>query len=155
MNIHADLPGGGPAPKPLWAIALAGVAPFPAAALAYVYGPPGISPDALTVLLSWSAVMLGFLGGVRWGLESGRAQPRWPRLALSAVSPIGGWALLFARGSIAMPWLLGGFLAAFILQWLFDHSAPDVPARYPRLMTVLTLGACLSLALALEQALRM
>lgn len=155
MDIRADLSGGSPAPKPLWIIALAGLMPFPAAALVYVYGPARMSGAALTVLFTWSAVMLGFLGGVRWGLESGRAEPRWTRLALSAVSPIGGWALLFARGAIETPWLLGGFMAAFILQWLYDHSAPDVPARYPRLMTVLTLGACLSLALAMEQALRM
>lgn len=155
MDIRADLPGGSPAPKPLWAIALAGLAPFPAAALVYVYGPEETSRTALTVLFTWSAVMLGFLGGVRWGLESGRTEPRWARLALSAVSPIGGWALLFARGAIETPWLLCGFMAAFILQWLYDHSAPDVPARYPRLMTALTLGACLSLALAMEQALRM
>ena len=155
MDIRADLSGGSPAPKPLWIIALAGLMPFPAAALVYVYGPARMSGAALTVLFTWSAVMLGFLGGVRWGLESGRAEPRWARLALSAVSPIGGWALLFARGAIETPWLLGGFMAAFILQWLYDHSAPDVPARYPRLMTVLTLGACVSLALAMEQALRM
>lgn len=155
MDIRADIPGGGPAPKPLWLIALAGLAPFPAAALIYVYGPTRFSGAALTVLLTWSAVMLGFLGGVRWGLESGRTEPRWTRLALSAVSPIAGWALLFARGAIATPWLLCGFVAAFLLQWLYDHSAPDVPARYPRLMTALTLGACVSLGLAMEQALRM
>ena len=29
------------------------------------------------------------------------------------------------------------------------------PARYPRLSTTLTAGACVSLAIALEQALRM
>lgn len=143
------------APKPMWAIALIGLAAFPLSASLYAYGPPQWSGRALNVLLAWSAIMLGFLGGIRWGLESARAAPRWTRLAMSIVSPAVAWALVFARGSIDVPWLLCGFMAAFILQWLFDHAAPDVPARYPRLMTTLTLGACISLALALEQALRM
>ena len=155
MDIRADTGGDGRAPRPLWAIAIAGLAPFPAAALTYLYGPVEAKGAALSALLTWSAVMLGFLGGVRWGLESGRAEPRWTRLALSAVSPIAGWALLFAREAVPVPWLLGGFMAAFILQWLYDHSAPDVPARYPRLMTALTLGACISLAMAMEQALKL
>ncbi|WP_312163747.1 DUF3429 domain-containing protein [Phenylobacterium sp.] len=150
-HVHAEAS----APRPLWAIALFGLAPFPAAALIYVYGPGDLSGPALTVLLTWSAIVLGFLGGIRWGLESARATPRWTRLAASVISPTVAWTLIFARGSVETSWLLFGFMAAFILQWLYDHAAPDVPARYPRLMTSLTLGACVSLALALEQALRM
>lgn len=154
MDIHTDeeRPGGA-APFPLWAIALLGLAPFPAAAVLYCWGPADLAGPALGVMLTWSAVVLGFLGGIRWGMETGRAEPRWTRLATSVISPIAGWTLLFARGSIDTPWLLCGFLAAFILQWLYDHTASDVPARYPRLMTTLTLGACVSLAMALEQAL--
>lgn len=156
MDIHTDIEAApSSAPLPLWIIALSCLVPFPASALVYAYGPPDLAAGALTLILTWSAVVMGFLGGIRWGLENGRAEPRWTRLAHTLISPIGGWALLFARGSIDTPWLLGGFLAAFILQWLFDHTAPDVPARYPRLMTVLTLGACLSLAVALEKALRL
>ena len=77
------------------------------------------------------------------------------RRAQSVISPIAGWSLLFARDSLETAWMLGGLIAAFILQWLYDHTASEVPARYPRLMTVLTLGACLSLSLVLEQALRL
>lgn len=150
-HVHAETS----APRPLWVIALFGLAPFPISALTYVYGDADMSGPALTVLLTWSAIMLGFLGGIRWGLESGRASPRWTRLATSVVSPTVAWTLIFARGSVETAWLLCGFLAAFILQWLYDHAAPDVPARYPRLMTSLTLGACLSLGLALEQAMRL
>ena len=155
MDPHTEIHAETSAPAPLWVIALLCLMPFPASAVAYVYGPADLTGPALTVLLTWSAVVLGFLGGIRWGLESARAAPRWPRLAISLISPTAAWALVFARGSIDTPWLLCGFMAAFILQWLFDHAAPDVPARYPRLMTILTLGACISLALALEQALRM
>ena len=142
-------------PGPIWAIALVGLAVFPVSAGFYAYGSDEVSGHGLSVLLTWSTVMLSFLGGVRWGMEVTQAAPRWTRLAASALSPLAGWGLLVARGDLDTAWLICGFMVAFILQWLFDHSAPDVPSRYPRLMTVLTLGACLSLAVALEQALRM
>ena len=143
------------APAPVWSIALLALAPFPITAALYAYGPADLTRGSLTALLSWSALVLSFLGGVRWGLESARPAPRWTRLSTSVVSSVAAWALLVSRGALGPAWLLGGFMAAFILQWLFDHTAPDVPARYPRLSTVLTAGACVSLAVALEQALRM
>jgi len=154
LDIRAEVELEAPAARlPLWIIALLCMLPFPVSALAYAYGPADVAGPALTVILTWSAVVMGFLGGIRWGLESARTEPRWTRLVHSLISPIAGWALLFTRGTIDTPWLLCGILVAFILQWLFDHTAPDVPARYPKLMTVLTLGAGLSLAVALEKAL--
>ena len=48
-------------------------------------------------------------------------------------------------------WAMLGCIGAFLVQWLFDHQAPDVPARYPRLSTALTGGACVSLAICLDQ----
>ena len=143
------------APKPMWAFALIGLAAFPLSASVYAYGPPQWSGRALSVLLVWSAITLGFLGGIRWGLESSREAPRWQRLAGSILSPMAGFGLIVARGDLPNAWIITGLMGAFIVQWLFDQSAPDVPARYPRLMTVLTLGASVSLAMALEQAMRM
>ncbi|HEY9216936.1 MAG TPA: DUF3429 domain-containing protein [Phenylobacterium sp.] len=143
------------APLPLWAIALAALSPFPISAWIYAYGPSEHAEFALTVILTWSAIVLSFVGGVRWGLETARDEPRSARLAGSVIGPIFAWTLIIARGAWPDTWLLCGFLSAFLVQWLFDHTAPDVPSRWPRLLTVLTLGAGLSLAIALEQALRM
>jgi hypothetical protein len=143
------------APAPLWTIAVLALAPFPISSLLYSYGPAVLRPGALTALQLWSAMVLSFLGGVRWGLESARAAPRWTRLITSVLSSIAAWVLLMSRGHLSAGWMILGFLAAFMLQWLFDHTAPDVAARYPRLSTTLTAGACVSLAIALEQALRM
>ncbi len=143
------------APAPLWTIAVVALAPFPVSAVIYAYGAPEVGPVALTAILTWSAMVLSFLGGVRWGLESGRPAPRLLRLLASVISSVAAWSLLMARDQVSTAWLLGGFIVAFILQWLFDHAAPDVPARYPRLSTLLTAGACVSLAVALEHALSM
>lgn len=141
-------------PPALWIIALSALAPFPLAAIAYGWGPPDIARPALTVILNWSGCVLAFLGGVRWGLESGRPKPRAERLLISVLSPVVAWAILFSRHRIPDGWIVGGCIGAFLVQWLFDHQAPDVPARYPRLSTALTAGACISLAVCLDQALK-
>ena len=142
------------APPALWSIAILALGPFLTSALVIAYGERHYAPAALMVLLSWSAVVLAFLGGVRWGLETALVEPRWERLAGSVISPVVAWSLFLGRERLETSWILIGFMAAFLLQWLFDHRAPDVPARYPRLSTALTAGACISLALVLEQTLK-
>ncbi|OYU68932.1 MAG: DUF3429 domain-containing protein [Alphaproteobacteria bacterium PA2] len=144
-----------PAPKGLWAMALLGLAPFPLSAIIYAYGPSGMAIHGLNVLLTWSAVTMGFVGGVRWGVESSRLHPEAIRLVGSTISPFIGWGLLALRRYVEVDWIVGGFLAAFIVQWMFDQAAPGVPNKYPRMVTFLTLGAGVSLAMALEKSMRM
>ena len=141
-------------PPALWIIAISALAPFPLAAAAYGWGPANIARPALTVILTWSGVILAFLGGVRWGMETGRPKPRAERLLISVLSPLVAWMVLASRHRVPEGWIIGGCIAAFLIQWLFDHQAPDVPARYPRLSTALTAGACISLAVCLDQALK-
>jgi len=138
----------------LWVIAAAALAPFPLAAIAYGWGAPDVARPGLTVIITWSAVILAFLGGARWGLESGLDKPRPQRLLMSVLSPLIAWSMLLSRGRIDNGWIIGGCIGAFLIQWLFDHHGPDVPARYPRLSTALTAAACISLAVCLDQALR-
>lgn len=141
-------------PAALWGIAALALSPFPLAACVYAYGSRDLAGTALTVLLTWSAVVLSFLGGVRWGMETGLAAPRIYRQAISFASGLAAWALLLAKGRVADRWVIGGAIAAFLIQWLFDHQAPEVPARYPRLSTTVTAAACVSLAICLDQAIR-
>ncbi len=141
-------------PPALWAIAICALAPFPLAAVAYGWGGADVARPALTVILTWSGGVLAFLGGVRWGMESGRPKPRAERLLISVLSPVVAWTLLAARHRIPDGWIIGGCIGAFLVQWLFDHQAPDVPARYPKLSTALTAGACISLAVCLDQAMK-
>jgi hypothetical protein len=140
-------------PAGLWVIALLALSPVLVAAVLYCYGPAAWARPALTTLLAWSAVALSFLGGVRWGLETREPRPRWYRQAFSALSAIAALVVLLARGRAPDTWILGGFIGAFLVQWLFDHQTPDTPRRYPMLSTAMTGAACVSLALALEKAL--
>lgn len=141
------------APTPVLALALVGLSGFPVAAVVYAFGPPDLRFTAIHVLLTWSAVVLGFLGGIRWSQETGRDPPRFLRLAAAMLPPLAGGGLLLARDFVAADWILGGFIATYLAAWLFDR-APQTLARYPALMTLLTFSACVSLALALEKALR-
>lgn len=139
-------------PAALWTIALIALSPFPLAALAYCYGPAPWAAPALTTLLTWSAVTLAFLGGVRWGLETREPSPRIMRQGFSFLCAVAAVVILLARGRTPDIWILGGFVIAFLIQWLFDHQTPDTPSRYPILSTAVTGAACVSLALALEKA---
>jgi len=143
-----------PAPAALWLMAGLALAPFPISALVYGFGPQDLARPAITVLLTWSAVVLSFLAGVRWGLESGRPTPRWGRLAGAVLFAVVAWALLLLRWRLDLPWTLVAYLATFMLQWLSDHAAPETAARFPRLSTAITGAACVSLAVALEHAVR-
>ena len=139
-------------PAGLWVIALLALSPFPITALIYCYGPTPWMRPALTTLMAWAAVVLSFLGGVRWGLETREPRPRWYRQAFSALSAVAALVVLLARGRAPDSWILAGFVGAFLVQWLFDHQTPDTPSRYPMLSTAMTGAACVSLALALEKA---
>jgi hypothetical protein len=143
-----------PPPVALWLIAAVALLPFPIAALVYAYGPAHASEPALKALLTWTAVVLSFLGGVRWGLETALLRPRAYRQVISFASAVVAWIVLLARQRLPDSWVIGGSLAAFLLQWLFDHQAPDVPARYPRLSTAITAAAGVSLAICLDKAIR-
>ena len=141
-------------PLALWLIAGAALAPFPIAAGVYGYGPADAGRSALNAILTWSAVVLSFLGGVRWGMETGRRNPRAYRQTISVAAAVVAWILLLARDRLPDSWVLGGAIVAFLTQWLFDHQAPDVPARYPKLSTAITAAACVSLAVCLDRAIR-
>lgn len=139
------------APAPPLTFGWLGLLPFPMAAGLYALGGRLAGP-ALLALLTYAAAVLSFLGGVRWGVEIVREQPRWRKLAVAAAPPLAAWALL-ALPFLTAPWQLGGFIAAYLLLWLADAQAPDeAPPWYRRLRTPLTLGAVVALAVALEQA---
>src|SRR5882762_6018116 len=87
-------------PPALWAIAIASLAPFPIAAIVYGWGAADVARPALSVILTWSSCVLAFLGGVRWGLESGRPKPRAERLMISVMSPVAALAILLSRHKI-------------------------------------------------------
>lgn len=134
-----------------WVLGLTGLVPFVAGAAVFGWGPPRLGGPALLALLTYAAVILSFLGGVRWGQEMGGRDPR-PLTFVGAVLPsLAAWGLLAAPG-LDPSRQLGGFILAFVAQWAWDVRSRSAPAWWPRLRTALTAVVCVCLAVGLEQA---
>ncbi|SFJ56682.1 DUF3429 domain-containing protein [Caulobacter sp. UNC279MFTsu5.1] len=144
-----------PVPPAVWVCGLATLVPFVICSALFCYGPIDMRQVALISLLAYSTAMMSYLGGVRCGLEIERASPRWITLGLSLLFPLAGFGLLLGGLKFEPAWQLSGFLLVFILQWLWDVTSHEGPAWRPRLRTLLTSGAAISLAFALEQALHL
>ncbi|MDP1632594.1 MAG: DUF3429 domain-containing protein [Caulobacter sp.] len=144
-------------PAQAWMFGLISLAPFYIAAGVYCYGPDRLSALSLAGLAVWSTTMLSFLGGIRAGRELDREQFRWWSLALALLTPIAGFSLLFGPliHRFDAVWQVSGFLTAFLLVWLWDVRDVEGPSWRPRYRTLVTAGAAIALAFALEQALSM
>ena len=145
-------------PASAWTLGLISLAPFYVASAVYCYGPARYGPAALLALGAWSAAMLAYLGGIRAGLELGSDHPpRWWSLSLPLLTPFAGFGLLYGAlvHRFDAVWEVSGFLVAFLLVWIWDVRDIEGPAWRPRYRTLITAGAAVALAFALEQALSM
>ncbi|WP_323762079.1 DUF3429 domain-containing protein [Maricaulis sp.] len=131
---------------PLW-LGLAGWLPFwipvGLTAQAAMSGRSAAAEAAL--FLVYAAIILGFLGGVRWGQALSDENSTATTYTLSILSSLAGLAatLLVWAGAPLTGFAL--VLASLFLHWRWDaRSARQgvLPAWYGRLRSILTLGAC-------------
>jgi hypothetical protein len=134
-------------PKGPWAIGLAGLLPFYAALAGGQFAGAPYNGVSVTVFFTYSAIILSFLGGTRWGFEIA-SRPEGPgffTLFFAVVPSLVG--LVAAVSQYVAPLLgLGLLLAGFIITWLWDYvtsggSTRRWPLWYRPLRSVLTLGA--------------
>lgn len=131
-------------------LGLAGLIPFFCAALGSILLSNELAATSLTALGAYGAVILSFLGGVKWGvvLNDKAALKRWQPLVLSVIPSIIAWVAL-----LLPPMMLLSFLAAaMVFQYFLDTQsvqAKKLPAWYGRLRLILTTGAVVSLLLGL------
>ena len=144
-----------PAPPTVWVFGIFSIVPLFIAAWVYCYGPLNLRGAGLLGLLGYATALLSFLGGVRCGLEFARRLPRWRIIGASLIAPFFAFFILLGAGSgrFDTVWQVSGLLLAFLLQWVWDVNDHDGPEWRPRLRTLLTAGAAIPLAFALEQAL--
>lgn len=141
------------APRAALLLGWAGLLPFLAGAVALFFKGRSPAPDTLLVLplLAYGAVVLSFLGGVRWALAfSVRPRERQERAFAFAVVPaLTAWvAVALATHQLTAFLLLMG---AHGVQGWFDvtTAARDgAPAWYVRLRLHLTIAAVGALAVA-------
>lgn len=136
-------------------LTLGGVIPFVAGAIALFVLRDEIARQAAAqlALLAYTAMILSFLGGVRWGVEIAHPSGQSPRFFILAVSVIGalaGWALVLQAVLVGLaPWLFLAAAGLIVLHWAWDViGARDTPAWYDGLRTLGTIGATAALLAA-------
>jgi len=135
-------------PLAAWIYGVAGLVPFVGCAAADIVGfAPGQGWWRLALLV-YSALILSFLGGARWGLELARVPPRLFEISLSMAPSLTGFFLLLAPAPFQRS-ALGGAAVAHALQWLWDVRAQGAPSDYGRLRSVLAAVAILAMSAAL------
>ncbi len=133
-------------------VGVLGLVPLWAAAALYAWGDPNQRGVALLTLLAYSAAVLSFLGGVRWGMElAAPHRPRGTVVVMAHLPPLAAWLLLAAGGGAGLTEVqsLGGFVLCFLLQGAWDGTAKGSPPWRRRLRVWQTLGAVAALALAI------
>ena len=139
-------------PQVLMALMFAGIIPFVATSgLMFVWrDDPAMKVTMAPWLLVYAAVILSFLGGVRWGVEiAKRERPRFAELGPSILGALAGWGLVMASFRYgALPNIFGAMAGAMVLHYLYDTISPELPLWYRRMRLWPTLGAVASLILA-------
>ncbi len=137
-------------PSPALWLGLAGLLPFIGTAIALWFGSADSQAAMVFALLTYGAVILSFLGGVRWGalLQDRVALERTTPLAASVTPSLLGWAALLLPPVYGLITLIAGLAAQFLSDWKASQVAA-LPAWYGRLRVTLTTGAIVSMMIAL------
>lgn len=132
-------------------LGLAGLIPFVAGAAALWTPLPPLTPDlGLRLVTVYGAIILSFLGGIRWGTAIGPYDTRRQGLELTAsvLGSLAGLAAVFIPSVPALTLLIAGFL----MQALWDVTSVEsgrLPAWFGKLRMLLTAGAVISLTATL------
>ena len=107
------------------ALGYLGVIPFAVAAAMVVFGSAGMRQVALDGFLIYAAVILSFLGGIRWGAASTAATDPRRALIFSILPSL--WAALFLwwPADHITAW---GLMSGFVLMGLADWFYPGLNA---------------------------
>ena len=120
----------------------AGVLPFAALALVVLFGQGDWPALALQAFLAYGAVILSFLGGIRWGAAARATPIRAAEFVVAVVPSLWAWACLLVASPEFAAWgLLGGFLVFGLADWLRPPpaTAPWLVALRLRLTTAVAL----------------
>jgi hypothetical protein len=130
------------------ALGLGGLIPFFVTALSQWSDIPQLGAEAgFRAGITYAAVIVSFLGGIRWGatMQSPSNRHQSAELAGSVVASLVGWASLLLSPLLGLCLLVAGFL----LQALWDILSVEknrLPPWFGKLRMVLTVGAVLALS---------
>lgn len=138
-------------PASALALGLAGLIPFLVGALALWVPLLFLTPAlGLKLIVSYGAIILSFLGGIRWGTAIGPYDGGRMSFEFSAsvLGSLAGLAAVFLPPVPALTLLVAGFL----MQALWDVTSVEsgrLPGWFGKLRMLLTAGAVISLIGAL------
>ena len=92
----------------------------------------------------WTAIILSFLGGARWGAAVQNSQPAPGLIGLTMLPSIIGWLVLLAPPKYRVAQLLA-LAAALLVHFLWDWRSGSLPGWYGWLRRLLTAGAVAAL----------
>ena len=128
-----------PRHRTAWTLGFLGLIPFVVmAGLLFYAGRDFIAfPSLILAMSGYSATILAFLGGIRWGggVVLGNHEPR--TLILSVLPSLAAWALLF----VPSPWMFAGFAVAFAVSGAWDFAGArgrSLPNWFGKMRLVLT-----------------
>lgn len=117
----------------------------------WLYGIPGDHlwrETTIALLTGYAAVVLSFLGGIRWGYAmSGTSDDTARLLAISVVPALGGWAAFF----IPPPYSFVLLAVAFAAHGAWDSLSAQsgrMPGWFARLRMQLTAGIVVAMIIA-------
>lgn len=132
-------------PRVVLLYGLAGLIPFFAAPLGTILA-PDFRWQFNEALLWWSAIILSFLGGARWGAAVQAEAPSPRLIGLAMLPSIAGWLILVLVPANMRVIQFSALATALLLHLLWDLAARAMPGWYGRLRMVLTAGAMTALA---------
>ena len=129
-------------PLPARVLGVGGLLPFALGAVLLWWPIEAVAEFGTRLLGAYGAVILSFLGGVRWGrlLGDEARLERWLPLTLSVLPSLVAWAALLLPPDAMFATLAVGL----VLQYLIDRDAVEsgeLPIWYGRLRLPLTIGA--------------
>ncbi|MGI9484130.1 MAG: DUF3429 domain-containing protein [Hyphomicrobiales bacterium] len=131
-------------PPAAYLLGFAGALPFVAAAAGCWLDPEQARQGLwLTAGIAYGAIILSFLGGIRWGAGFGW-RSRGTEFAFSVLPALAAWVSLLLPAIVGVSILIAGFL----LQALWDVIGvqnSQLPAWYGRLRLMLTALVVISL----------
>jgi hypothetical protein len=136
-----------------WLFAIAGCVPFAAATVALLWGDSHIRVPAIAALVTYSAIVISFLGGIEGGLslseQFANEKARAHALVLSTIPSLAAWGVLWLPST---QWQLGASIGLFIAVWAADlwlARSGLIPSWFVDLRTAATAIVCVILGLAL------
>ena len=141
-QLHSGLPArtqSGAIPGSARLLGYSGVIPFAICAALFAWGNPEWQPLVLEAFLVYGAVILSFIGGIRWGAAISGGRVRRGQLVMSVLPSL--WAatfLLLPNEQNALIGLMTGFLLLGMADWA--RPALGMPAWMRPLRARLTLA---------------